>query len=100
LRYGPDAAIGIVLPLVVLVLFARRHRAFPAACIAFFALLVALAIFDQAMFVASHWDVFAKRGFLLSDCRTALIGLAFDVALLAVWSTYLRGSVRVANTFK
>src|ERR1700742_1279264 len=39
LYYGPDLAIGVALPIVVLVLFVRRHRAFPAACITFFALL-------------------------------------------------------------
>src|SRR5581483_8993445 len=67
LRYGPDAVIGIALPIGVLVLFVRRHRAFPPACVAFFALLVALPIFDQAMLVAANWDVFGKRGFVLSD---------------------------------
>src|SRR5689334_10072715 len=73
LRYGPDAVVGIALPIVLLVLFARRHRAFPAVCVTFFALLGVLAIFDQAMLVAANWDVFAKRGLLLADWRAPLI---------------------------
>lgn len=100
LRYGPDIAFGIALPIIVLVLFVRRHRAFPAACIAFFALHIVVPIFDHACVVVEYRDVFANRSWLFSDLAPASIGLARGLAFLVTWSIYLRRSLRVANTFK
>jgi hypothetical protein len=82
------------------VLFARRHRAFPTACITFLALLVALMIFDYAMFVAANWPAWSKNGrVVLPAIDRTLIALAIDLIFLSIWATYLRRSVRVANTF-
>jgi hypothetical protein len=101
LYYGPDLVIGVALPIVVLVLFWRRHRAFPAACIAFFALLIALGIFDYLMLIASNWSAWSRDGRLviIPTIEPTLIALAIDLAFLATWWTYLRRSARVANTF-
>lgn len=99
--YGPDLLIGVTLPIGVLVLFWRRHRAFPAACISFFALLIALGIFDYVIFIAANWSAWSSDGRLVIVPAVAptLIALAIHVALLVIWSTYLRRSARVAATF-
>jgi uncharacterized protein DUF2569 len=101
LYYGPDLVIGVALPIIVLVLFWRRHRAFPAACISFFALLIALGVFDYVIFIAANWSAWSRDGrlIIMPAIERPLVALAIHVALLAIWWTYLRRSARVASTF-
>lgn len=97
-KYGPDLFIGVVMPLWVLFLFVRRSAAFPRTCVAFFVAWLLLALFDHAVTIISVSGVAPLSAWAPALPKIAL-GLALNVAYLAIWGTYLWRSVRVANTF-
>ncbi len=100
LQYGPDLLVGVAMPVLVLALYARRSRVFPAACIAFFVCWLALGMFDLAFTIVSNLDAVAPGAWFQPPAVWKIVvGTSLNVAYLIVWGLYLRRSARVANTF-